>query len=101
MSETDQTIRAVHGEPEFTSPLPCDEYCDPDCVHHVPSVGWSLSFGSRINLHPVDATDRRLVVSLQLSDDAIANGMVYRQVTPEQVREFARGLLALVGEVTR
>lgn len=101
MNETDQTIRAVHGDPAFTSPLPCDEYCDPDCGHHVPGVGWDLSFGSRINFHPADAGDDRLVVLLNLSDDAIAKGMVYRQVTPEQVRAFAHGLLALVDEVTQ
>lgn len=90
-------LKPAHGTPEFTPPAPCDEYCDSDCVHHVASAGWDLSFGSRINVHRVDTADGRLVVSLHLSDDALANGMVYREVTPEQVAEFARHLLAVVG----
>jgi hypothetical protein len=38
-----------------------------------------------------------LVVSLHLSDDAIATGMVYREVQPQQVVTFAQQLLALTG----
>jgi hypothetical protein len=60
-------------------------------------VGWDLSFGSRINFHPVDTTDPRLAVSLHLSDDAVATGMVHREVTAAQVAEFAQALLRLVG----
>ncbi len=91
-------IRRVSGEPEASAAEPCDEYCDPGCVHHMPSVGWDLSFGSRINFHPVDTTDGRLVVSLHLSDDATATGMVYREVRPDQVAAFAQYLAGLVGE---
>ncbi len=101
MTSTDNAIRTVHGDPAFTSPLPCDEHCDTDCVHHVPNVGWDLSFGSRINFHPAGAGDNTLVVNLNLSDDATRSDNVYRQVTPDQVRAFAHGLLALLGEVTR
>ncbi len=97
MSMSTDPIRPVHSDPEFTGATPCDEYCDPDCGHHAPSAGWDLSFGSRINVHPVSVADDRLVVSLHLSDDAIRNGMVYRQVTPDQVAEFAKALLALAG----
>ncbi len=90
-------IRRVDGNPEARAAEPCDEYCDVECVHHTPDVGWDLSFGSRINVHPVDTTDGRLVVTLHLSDDAVANGMVYRQVEPEQVLAFACQLLELIG----
>lgn len=103
MSTNTTAIKSVYANPEFTPPAPCDEYCEPNCIHHVASAGWDLSFGSRINIHPVDTADGRLVVSLHLSDDAVASGMVYRQVTPQQVADFARHLLAVVGagQVTR
>jgi hypothetical protein len=94
---TDHEIKPVRGEPEAAAAEPCDEHCDPGCVHHTPSVGWDLSFGSRINFHPADTSDPRLVVSLHLSDDAIATGMVYREVQPQQVVTFAQQLLALTG----
>lgn len=94
---TDTGIRPVCGEPEATAAAPCDEYCDPDCVNHTASVGWDLSFGSRINVGPRDTADPRLIVSLHLSDDAIATGMVYREATPQQVVTFAQQLLDLVG----
>lgn len=90
-------IRRVDGQPEARAAEPCDEHCDVECVHHTPNVGWDLSFGSRLNFHPVDTTDGRLVVALHLSDDAVATGMVYRRVEPEQVLTFARQLLALIG----
>lgn len=97
MPTTDHQLRPVSASPEYTAPEPCDEHCEPDCVHHVPSAGWDLSFGSRINFHPVHTGDGRLVVSLHLSDDAIANGMVYREVRPEQLVAFAQQLLAVAG----
>lgn len=93
-------LRPTLGQPETSVAEPCDKDCDSACVHHVPSVGWDLSFGSRINFHPVDTGDGRLVVHLSLSDDAIANGTVWRQVSPEQVTAFARSLLRLVGAET-
>ncbi len=95
-TNTEPEIRPVHSDPEYVGRTPCDEYCDPECGHHAPSAGWDLSFGSRINFHPVAANDDRLVVNLNLSDDAIANRSVYRQVTREQVLDHAHGLLALV-----
>lgn len=93
----DHEIKPVHGEPVAMAAEPCDEYCDIDCVSHTASAGWDLSFGSRINFHPASTADPRLVVSLHLSDDAIANGMVYRGVQQEQVMAFAQQLLDLVG----
>jgi hypothetical protein len=92
------TTKPVRGQPESEQAEPCDEYCEPQCVHHVPSVGWDFSFGSRINFHPRDTTDSSLVMMLSLSDDAVASGMVYRKVEPEQVRTFARALLVLTGD---
>lgn len=97
MSTNTTDIKPVYGHPEFTPPTSCDEHCDPGCVHHVASAGWDLSFGSRLNVGRVDTSDGRLVVSLHLSDDALANGMVYREVTPQQIADFARHLLAVVG----
>lgn len=98
MSQPVPDLRPVSGDPEARAAEPCDEYCDPDCVHHTPSVGWDLSFGSRLNFHPVDTKNGRMVVSLHLSDDAVANGMVYRKVTRAQLRAFAQQILALVEE---
>ncbi len=95
-TNTSPEIRPVHGQPEFVARTPCDEYCDPDCVHHVPSTGWDLSFGSRLNFHPAAVDDGRLVVDLNLSDDATTTGSVYRLVTRQQVLAHAHGLLALV-----
>jgi hypothetical protein len=95
MDQTQTDLRAVIGQPEADTAEPCDEHCDPDCVNHVASVGWDLSFGSRINFHQRYTRDRRLVVSLQLSDDAIAKGQVYRQVKEQQVAKFAQHLLEL------
>lgn len=97
MTTEQRAVRPVSGDPEAGAAEPCDEHCDIACVHHTPSVGWDLSFGSRINFHPVDTTDGRLVVSLHLSDDAVATGLVYREVSPQQVVAFAQQLLALVG----
>lgn len=97
LADDSDTIRPVFGEPEATTAEPCDEYCEPDCVHHVANVGWDLSFGSRINIGPRSTTDPRLIMSLHLSDDAIANGMVYREVTPQKVIAYAQQLLELTG----
>ncbi len=96
-TNTGPKIQAVYGQPEFVARTPCDEYCDPDCVHHVPSTGWDLSFGSRLNFHPAAVDDDRLVMDLNLSDDAITNRGVYRQVTPGQLADHAHGILALIG----
>lgn len=97
MQQALSELRPVSGHPEATVAQACDEYCDPECVHHTPSVGWDLSFGSRINFGTRDTTDPRLIMSLHLSDDATATGMVYREVKPEQVVAFAQYLLALTG----
>ncbi len=101
MEQTKTDLRPVYGQPEASNAETCDEHCEPDCVHHTASVGWDLSFGSRINFHPRDTRDPRLVVSLQLSDDAIANRVVYREVQPQQVAEFGQQLLGLAGAPTR
>ncbi len=90
-------LKPVYGTPEAQPAKPCDEHCDRGCVHHTASVGWDLSFGAKINFHPVDTTDGRLVVSLHLCDDALATGMVYREVSPQQLRTFAQQLLSLAG----
>jgi hypothetical protein len=89
-------LKQVHGEPQADTAEPCDENCELACVHHVPGVGWDLSFGSRINVHPVDTTDDRMIVQLNLSDDAVMNRGVTREATREQVATFATHLLALV-----
>ncbi len=86
-------LRPVYGSPG----QPCDDYCEPACVHHAPSVGWDLSVGSRIDVGPVDTADNRLVMSLHLGPDYDGSGVVRREVTPEQVAAYARQLLALVG----
>lgn len=100
MQHSPDTVRPVYGRPEASPAEPCDEHCDPDCIHHVHAVGWDLSFGSRINFHPRDTSDPRMVVSLQLSDDAVANRMVYREVTDEQVAAFAWHLLDMLAAKT-
>lgn len=100
-TSTDREIKPVLGQPEASAAEPCDEHCDPDCVRHTPRVGWDLSFGSRINFHPRDTSDPRMVASLHLSADAITAGMVYREVQPQQIATFGQQLLGLVGAPTR
>jgi len=100
MAITDETpLRPTNGHPEF---IPREDY-DIDDFDGKPipptleSVGWDLSFGSRINFGVIEDGTGDLYVDLQLSDDAVANGMVIRSVTREQVLAFAQHLLDLVG----
>ena len=91
-------IVQVYGEPYLDEAQECDEYCGSACVHHVVSAVWDLSGGARINFHPVDTTDGRLVMVLNLSDDAVRTGIVYREVTVEQIRAHAAHLLELASQ---
>lgn len=98
-------IVQVYGEPDAQLGLvdlePCDEDCEVACLVHVPSVGWNLSGGARINFHPVDTGDKRLVMVLNLSGDAVQAGIVYRQVTVQQIRAHAAHLLELASQVEK
>jgi hypothetical protein len=90
-------VRPVHGDPTAEAAGECDEYCDERCIHHTADVGWDLSWGARINFGQIDTTDPQLAVMLNLSDDAVSNGMVYRRVEPQQVATFGQHLIALAG----
>jgi hypothetical protein len=94
---TDPTtaLRPTNGQPEFIPRYDYEAIGDEPASYDPESVGWDLSFGSRISFGPEE--DGALAVHLNLSDDAIANTYVHRAVTPEQIVAFAQHLLDLVG----
>lgn len=59
------------------------------------SIGWDLSFGFRLNIGHAEDEDvaTPLTIGAHFSDADLARGFVEREVTPEQLREFARLLL--------
>jgi len=90
---TETATKRVYGTPEYVlDEVTADMFGD--AVEPEPdSVGWDLSFGSRITFSTDEEGPH---VYLGLSDDAIANGCVRRLVTREQVLAFAEHLLRLV-----
>lgn len=77
------TLKPTDGEPHDST----DEDTD--------SVGWDLSFGFRLNVgQRLDNRDE-LTIGANFSDADLARGFVKREVTPAQLREFARLLLNL------
>jgi hypothetical protein len=77
------TLKPTEGEPHDST----DEDGE--------SVGWDLSFGFRLNAgQRLDNRDE-LTLGAHFSDADLARGFVKREVTPAQLREFARLLLNL------
>jgi hypothetical protein len=77
------TLRPTYGDPQDSS--------DTDGE----SIGWDLSFGFRLNIDHADYEDHTtpLTIGANFSDADLARGFVRREVTPEQIEEFARLLL--------
>ena len=101
MSATTEIIPTI-GEPALSP-----EYHDFDDQAHCMGAGWDLSWGCRLTIGYSDtATDEdgigvgpeELHVTVSMSDADHRNGITVRKVTPEQVRAYARHLLALVGD---
>ena len=88
MSDTN-TIRPVYGDPDTIH-----EY-DEDGNAYDPGVGWDLSGGCRST---IGYQDGQLVAVVHTSDEDKRRGFTRRTVTREQVADYARKLLALVGE---
>ena len=78
------TLKPTHGDPHDSSD-----------VDDLESVGWDLSFGFRLNVdHDIEEDlTSPLTIGAHFSDADLARGFVKRQVTPEQLEEFARLLL--------
>lgn len=86
-----ETPRPVSADPDVQY-----EY-DEDGNAYDPSVGWDLSFGCRST---VGFQDGQLVAVVHTSDEDKRRGFTRRAVTREQVADYARKLLNLVGEKT-
>lgn len=78
------TLKPAHDDPHDSSDDETPE-----------SVGWDLGFGYRLNVGHADYADvtTPLTIEGQFSDADKARGFVKREVTPEQLEEFARLLL--------
>ncbi len=82
------TLQPTHGQPHDSSDLDGE------------SIGWDLSFGFRLNVDHDDCQDETtpLTINAHFSDADQARGFVKREVTPEQLDEFARLLLNLAAK---
>lgn len=77
------TLKPTYGEPHDST--------DEDGK----SIGWDLSFGFRLNVGQLDCDRSVLTLGAHFSDADLARGFTEREVTPAQLREFARLLLNL------
>jgi hypothetical protein len=83
------TLKPADGDPHDSS--------DDDAPE---SIGWDLSFGFRLNVQHADYENitTPLTISAHFSDADLTRGFVKRQVTPAQLREFARLLLNIAAQ---
>lgn len=92
---TDQTwpppwaLKPTEGQPH-----------DAESIDGCEGIGWDLSFGFRLNVAHDTAEDvsSPLTIGAHFSDADLARGFVLREVTPEQLDEFARLLLNLAAK---
>ncbi len=75
------TLKTTYGDPHDST----DEVAN--------SIGWDLSCGFRLNVGELDGDREKLTISAHFSDADLARGFVNREVTPQQLTEFARLLL--------
>lgn len=82
------TLKPTSGEPHDSSDIDGE------------SIGWDLSFGFRLNVDHDDFEDHStpLTINAHFSDADKARGFVKREVTPEQLEEFARLLLNIAAK---
>lgn len=101
MSDVKEVIPTI-GEPALSP-----EYHDYEDRQHCMGARWALSWGCQLTFGYSDtATDEEgfgvgpeeLHVTVSMSDEDHRNGITVRKVTREQVRAYARHLLALVGD---
>lgn len=85
-------LKPTHGEPHDSESL---DGCE--------GIGWDLSWGFRLNIGHDTAEDPTspLTIGANFSDSDQARGIVVREVTPEQLEEFARLLLDLAASHKR
>jgi hypothetical protein len=84
-------------QPVMEDPDASPDYYDEDNEPHGPSVGWDLAWGCRVSIgYDADVPDR-LTATVSMSDEDQRRGLTVRAVTPDQVRDYANHLLALVG----
>lgn len=83
------TLKPVHGEPHTMQERDENDQPLPEFIH------WDIGFGTALNIGADDSegSTAPLTISAHFSDDDLARGFVKRQVTPEQLEEFARLLL--------
>lgn len=102
MSTETQQSAAVMRDPDYSV-----GYWDFDDRPHCYGAGWDLSWGCRVTIGFEDTEtgddgigvgDERLHATVSMSDEDKRRGITKRTVTPEQVRQYAYHLLALVGE---
>jgi hypothetical protein len=76
------TLRRAYGQPEDSSDFNGE------------SIGWDLSVGFRLNIDHAELDDTTpLTFNAHFSDADLVRGFVKREVTPDQLIEFARLLL--------
>lgn len=82
------TLQPTYGQPYDSSDIDGE------------SVGWDLSFGFRLNVDHDDFEDLTspLTINAHFSDADRARGFVKREVTADQLAEFARLLLNIAGK---
>jgi hypothetical protein len=85
------TLKPAEGQPHDSSDLDGE------------SIGWDLSFGFRLNVDHDDCEDHDspLTINAHFSDADLARRFVKREVTPEQLQEFARLLLNIAAQQKR
>ncbi|BAL87341.1 hypothetical protein AMIS_21210 [Actinoplanes missouriensis 431] len=83
------TLKPAHSDPEIIREYGEDEQPLPEFVH------WAIGWGFALNAGPCDHEDDHspLTISAHFGDDDLARGFVKREVSPAQLREFARLLL--------
>jgi len=77
------TLQPTHGQPHDSSDVDGE------------SIGWDLSLGFRLNVDHDDFEDHStpLTINAHFSDADRARGFVKREVSADQLTEFARLLL--------
>jgi len=77
-------------------PLVLPEYYDEDGDGRNLGVGWDLAWDCTLTLGSDD--DGRWTVTVSISGEDQRRGLTVRSVTRDQVREYARYLLEVVGD---
>jgi hypothetical protein len=90
---TETPTRPVYADPRYDERDPCLPYVDQEPA----GARWDLAFGCCLSFGPFD-NGGPLRVTISMSDHEAAAGICVREVTPQQVRNYAHYLLRMVGE---